>query len=299
MKIINISFFLKSLVNKKNADKFLFFINIGIFLSVFAITSALITFYTEKKISDIEFELIIQHNNKKDYNDTLDEFSQLRNILYTWQKHEKDIISLYQYNASTKLGKKLISINDIYLSELFLNLESYDAAYFDFLFDENIINEIILLSEEFYGKGSSNTKYIKEDIQKLKKYEYLFKKDYSKSYDKIFDYNFSSIVSDIYYGDQFFDNDNLIYIDYKNLQKTMDILDGLFSNFEVLFTDQASTIQVIIDTYNDEIIKLSKRENKIIIVAFILQLLIFFIIQFFEITSIQNEIKKYAKRKIQ
>ena len=49
MKIINISFFLKSLVNKKNADKFLFFINIGIFLSVFAITSALITFYTEKK----------------------------------------------------------------------------------------------------------------------------------------------------------------------------------------------------------------------------------------------------------
>ena len=70
MKIINISFFLKSLVNKKNANKFLFFINIGIFLSLFAITSALITFYTEKKISNIEFELIEQHNEKKDYNDT-------------------------------------------------------------------------------------------------------------------------------------------------------------------------------------------------------------------------------------
>jgi hypothetical protein len=78
----------------------------------------------------------------------------------------------------------------------------------------------------------------------------------------------------------------------------MDISDSLFSSFEILFTDQASTIQAIIDIYNDEIIKLSKRENKIIIVAFIFQLLIFFIIQFFEITSIQNEIKKYAKRKI-
>ena len=298
MKIINISFFLKSLVNKKNANKFLFFINIGIFLSLFAITSALITFYTEKKISNIEFELIEQHNEKKDYNDTLDEFSQYRNILYTWQKHEKDIVSLYQYNASTKLGKKLISINDIYLSELYINLESYDADGFDLLFDENTINQIILLSEEFYGKDSNNTKNIKEDIQKLEEYEYLFKKDYSKSYDKIFDYNFSSIVSEIYYGDQFFDNDNPIYIDYKNLQKSMDILDSLFSSFEVLFTDQASTIQAIIDIYNDEIIKLSKRENKIIIVAFIFQLLIFFIIQFFEITSIQNEIKKYAKRKI-
>ena len=298
MKIINISFFLKSLVNKKNANKFLFFINIGIFLSLFAITSALITFYTEKKISNIEFELIEQHNEKKDYNDTLDEFSQYRNILYTWQKHEKDIVSLYQYNASTKLGKKLISINDIYLSELYINLESYDADGFDLLFDENTVNQIILLSEEFYGKDSNNTKNIKEDIQKLEEYEYLFKKDYSKSYDKIFDYNFSSIVSEIYYGDQFFDNDNPIYIDYKNLQKSMDILDSLFSSFEVLFTDQASTIQAIIDIYNDEIIKLSKRENKIIIVAFIFQLLIFLIIQFFEITSIQNEIKKYAKRKI-
>jgi len=298
MKIINISFFLKSLVNKKNADKFLFFINIGIFLSVFAITSALITFYTEKKISNIEYELIMQHNDKKDYNDTLDEFSQYRNILYTWQKHEKDIVSLYQYNASTKLGKKLVSINDIYLPELYINLESYDADGFDLLFDENTINQIILLSEEFYGKDSNNTKNIKEDIQKLEEYAYLFKKDYSKSYDKIFDYNFSSIVSDIYYGDQFFDNDNPIYIDYKNFLKSMDILDSLFSSFEVLFTDQASTIQAIIDIYNDEIIKLSKRENKIIIVAFIFQLLIFFIIQFFEITSIQNEIKKYAKRKI-
>tara|TARA_B100000780_G_scaffold167905_1_gene117596 strand:+ start:280 stop:1176 length:897 start_codon:yes stop_codon:yes gene_type:complete len=298
MKIINVSFFLRSLVNKKNANKFLFFINIGIFLSIFAISSALITFYTEKKIDTIEFELILQHNDKKDYNNTLDGFSQIRNILYTWQKHEKDIVSLYQYNASTILGKKLISINDIYLPELYLNLESYDADYFDLFFDEDLLNQIMLLSEEYYGKDSSNAKNIKEDIQKLEKYAYLFKKDYSKSYDKIFDYNYSSIVSDIYYGDQFFDNNNPIYIDYRNLQKTMDIFDSLFSSFEILFTDQASTIQAIIDIYNDEIIKLSKRENKIIIVAFIFQLLIFFIIQFFEITSIQNEIKKYAKRKI-
>ena len=298
MKIINISLFLKSLVNKKNANKFLFFINIGIFLSLFAITSALITFYTEKKISNIEFELIKQHNEKKDYNDTLDKFSQLRNLLYTSSKHEKDITSLYQYNASTKLGKKLISINDIYLSELYLNLESYDAMYFNTFFDELFLNELNQVAKEYYGKDSSTVKNIMEDTLKLKKYAYLFKKDYSKSYDKIFDYNFSSIVSDIYYGDQFFDSDNPIYIDYKNFLKSMDILDSLFSSFEVLFTDQASTIQAIIDIYNDEIIKLSKRENKIIIVAFIFQLLIFFIIQFFEITSIQNEIKKYAKRKI-
>lgn len=296
MKIINISFFLKSFVNKKNANKLLFFINIGIFLSLFAITSALITFYTENKISDIEFELIKQHNEKKFYNDSLDEFSQARNLLYTWQKHEKDITSLYQYNASTKLGEKLISINDIYLSELYLNLESYDAKNFDFFLDEIILNELILLAEEYYGKDSFTVKNIIEDTQKLKKYAYLFKKDYSKSYDEIFNYNYSTIVNDMYYGEEFFDTNNLIYVDYKNFLKAMDVFDSLFFSFEVLATDQASTVQGEIDFLNDEIIKLSKRENQIIIIAFILQLLIFLIIQFFEITSIQNEIRKYAKR---
>ena len=68
------------------------------------------------------------------------------------------------------------------------------------------------------------------------------------------------------------------------------------NDIEVLFTDLASTVQANIVIYNDEIIKLSKRKNKIIIVAFILQLLIFLIIQFFEISSIHNEIRKYAKR---
>ena len=296
MKTINISFFLKSFVNKKNANKLLFFINIGIFLSLFAITSALITFYTEKKISNIEFELIKQHNDKKYYNDTLDEFSQIRNVLYTWQKHEKDIISLYQYNASTKLGEKLISINDIYLSELYLNLESYDAKYFDFFLDGNFLNEFILGAEEYYGKDSSTVKNITEDAKELKKYAYIFKKDYSKSYDKIFNYNYSTMVNDMYYGEEFIDTNNPIYLDYKNFFKVMDVFDDLFFSFEVLATDQASTVQGIIDFLNDEIIKLSKRENQIIIIAFIFQLLIFLIIQFFEVASIQNEIRKYAKR---
>ena len=50
--------------------------------------------------------------------------------------------------------------------------------------------------------------------------------------------------------------------------------------------------------YNEEIIKLSKRENNIIIIAFFLQLIIFCIIQYFEINSIQEARKKNAKRKI-
>ena len=49
---------------------------------------------------------------------------------------------------------------------------------------------------------------------------------------------------------------------------------------------------------NKEIIKLSKLESNIIIVAFILQFIIFIIIQYFEINTIQTQTReKNAKRK--
>ena len=42
----------------KNIKKFLIIINVGIFLSIFASTASLITFFIEKKINDIEFEIL-------------------------------------------------------------------------------------------------------------------------------------------------------------------------------------------------------------------------------------------------
>ena len=71
-------------------------------------------------------------------------------------------------------------------------------------------------------------------------------------------------------------------------------LDNLFYLLEIYFTDISSNSQAIINDYNKEIIKLSKRENNIIIIAFFLQLIIFCIIQYFEINSIQEARKKNA-----
>ena len=48
---------------------------------------------------------------------------------------------------------------------------------------------------------------------------------------------------------------------------------------------------------NIEILKLSKNESQIIIFAFIFQFLVFLIIQYFEIMSIQTGTKKNAQRK--
>ena len=110
MRIFNITLLLNSLKKNKNTKQFLLFINIGIFLSIFAISSAVITFYTETEIDGLEFNLINEHNDKKYYDDTLGSFSELRNTLYSWTKHESDMINLYQHSASTKLGAKLLYI---------------------------------------------------------------------------------------------------------------------------------------------------------------------------------------------
>ena len=50
MGIFKITLLLKSIKKNKNTKQFLLFINIGIFLSICAISSAIITFYTETKI---------------------------------------------------------------------------------------------------------------------------------------------------------------------------------------------------------------------------------------------------------
>ena len=199
MRIFNITLLLNSLKKNKNTKQFLLFINIGIFLSIFAISSAIITFYTETKIDSIEFDLITEHNDKKYFDDTLDSFAELRNTLYSQTKHESDMISLYQHSASTKLGSKLLSINDIYLPIVFVDLNSEDSKYLKMFFDEyegiNFLDQVIEAVNLFYESDDWLPKELDKTINAVRKHKDLFNKDYSKYYDKIFNYNFSSILS--------------------------------------------------------------------------------------------------------
>ena len=293
MRIFNITLLLNSFKNNKNVKQFLLFINIGIFLSIFAISSAIITFYTETKIDSLEFDLINEHNDKKYYDDLLDDFSELRNTLYSWTKHESDVINLYQHFASTKLGSKLLSINDIYLPILFIDLNSEDSKYLREFFD--FFDELMEVVDLFYESEDWLPKELDKSIEEIRKHKDLLNKDYSKYYDTIFNYNISPIINDVYYeNNKLIDLDNQIFIDYEKLREFTDELDNLFYLFEIFFTDISSNSQIIINDYNEKIIKLSKRENNIIIIAFFLQLIIFCIIQYFEINSIQQVKKKNA-----
>ena len=300
MRIFNITLLLNSLKNNKNTKQFLLFINIGIFLSIFAISSAVITFYTETKIDSIEFDLITEHNDKKYYDDTLDDFSKIRNTIYSLQKSEDDLVNLYQHSASTKLGSKLLSINDIYLPILFFDLSSEDSKYFQMFFGDDVdgIDYMKVIMDQvnsFYNNDDWLPKRLNKKLKSIKEYKDILNKDYNKYYDKVFSYNYSSILNEVYYeNDQLVDTDNQIYIDYNKMRKFYEEIDDLFYLIEIYLTDYAVHSQSLIDAGNSEIIKLSKRENNIIIIAFFLQLIIFCIIQYFEINSIQEARKKNA-----
>ena len=71
----------------------------------------------------------------------------------------------------------------------------------------------------------------------------------------------------------------------------------LFEVMEKFFYQVSLVYEDDILDFNKKIADLSKQESKIIIVAFIFQFIVFVIIQYFEVLSIQPKKLKNAKRK--
>ena len=56
MKIVRLGLIISFLRSAKNIKQYLLYINIGLFLSIFAVSAAVISFVIETKIDKIEFE---------------------------------------------------------------------------------------------------------------------------------------------------------------------------------------------------------------------------------------------------
>ena len=70
----------------ENKNKALKIINIGIFLSIFASTSAIITYFIEKKINEKEFLLIEEQFQAKDNSSIISEFESIILLLETYNR---------------------------------------------------------------------------------------------------------------------------------------------------------------------------------------------------------------------
>ena len=281
----------------KNKKKALFFINIGIFLSVFALTSAGISIFIENKINKLEYEHQSLINDKA-------EFERLQSQVPTYylQSVQSDIIDrtseykkdFFDLNSFTS---RLISKKDIYLVAIVSQRdEALEFEEFSEIFGKEYEAEMNYIFELLFNK--EEVKYYKDLIKKI---DNSFKpiineKTYNEYKKIIYDANEKNLIADSLEGNQNFYKGQLykkfkIYEDYKeNIAEFID-----FSNFFLLriidFYDDE------INRVNEEIVYQSSLENKIIGIAFVFQLLVFTIIQFFEISSIAKARRKVINAK--
>ena len=295
MKIAKISLLLTLFKHSSNQSKFLRYINIGLFFALFAISSALITFYIESKIDKLEFNLNEQHIIQRDTKNNLDELVQFKVLIKSLVVSDKAINNLYEYTASTKLGQYTISVDDLYLPGLFLETQDKDLT--KEMTEEGLWEEFGEMLSEWYGEDSETVKNYNETLKSLYKNINFYEKDYSKYYDTLFDYNAKNLINQILTT-----NNSINYYDHE-FQKDNEKLDILYydmflllEHLEKLFFELSGIYQESINQINIDILKLSRNESKIIIFAFIFQFLVFIIIQYFEIMSIQTGNKKNAKR---
>lgn len=297
MRILRFTFLLNTFLNKSNKPKFLKFINIGIFFSLFAVSSALITFYIENKIDKLEYSLSETHIMQKDNKQSIEDFVQMKVVLKSILVSDKAITELYEYTASTNLGRYLITVDDLYLPTLFIEGQE-SAKIFNEITEDGLWEELQEIVGEWFGKDSKEYEDYTEALKSFYKNMDVYNKDYEKYYDRIFNYDLNIVADEILTTEK-----SVNYYDHE-FQKANEKLDILLFDMFILFEVMEKFFYQLSLVYDDDILDLnkkiadlSKQESKIIIVAFIFQFIVFVIIQYFEVLSIQPKKLKNAKRK--
>ena len=291
-----------SLNNAQNKKKALRLINIGIFFTIFAISSAIITFVVEKNIAHKEEELTNLQISVNETGKLISEFENHISIAQIFRDFEEDSMVDKELLANTNIGARVISQKDFYTPYLYILLKDtytqskmYQNDEFDF-FDEN--DEIYKLIID-----SINNVWADEDVKKFKDAMSNFLIDYNKikkiDYDefgfkKITDYN--EIVEDLknwkkidLLSDHFINDYHQDVRDY-HLSSII-----FFKEFMKYIKSIYYAEMDLIKDVNSEILTLSKNEKNIILITFIFQLIIFIIIQIFEINSFNINFKNKKK----
>ena len=272
--------FLKVSLVTKGLSKINIFLNLAIFLSVFAISSTLISIYYESKITDIEKKI-----SKNEI--TLDVLSLsttsipvkvlgLENILNDVKKNN-DIINYFYFS---KIGQ-LFDEYELYYRPV-INLSNYLSSNFTII---KTFEDLINIKDEEMVKNID--KKIFEDLKKN-----------SDNYEE-----FSKIM-------------NQIRLDHEKmgLEKGVKVIkpeilkeyQNYYEKFKIYINDQllhfasiSGTLQTIHNNIKNDNLKLfgeisknSKDSKKFVLFAFFFQLIIFIIVQAMEIITTRREIQK-------
>ncbi len=304
MRILRLSFLKRYFILSKNIKRALLIINTGIFLSIFAATSASVSFYIEKKINEKEFLLIESQQTLRDLSDGLTMFSSIFTLYNTLMNNETSRVSASSLSSMTDFGDKVLSNKDFYLPVIFTATKEIEV------FSE-IINEKIILDEKddvikemtlLEGLLFAIRDWTEEDIKEVETsidefkltVDEIKKINISIYEETIFHSTYLDLLKEINNSDNNSINnyEHKIYKDYKTAMDLNYAAMDLLKTIGLILGGLESTYIDEIKKLNSEISKLSDLEKNIIFIAFILQFIIFFIVQFFEISSVSREINK-------
>ena len=291
---------------QKNKQKALFVINVGIFLSIFAFSTAVISFFIENKIANLQADLTYDQIDVRSNNKIISDIQNQINVLTEQLDKEDVLISEKRFVDEFDTLSKLTSTKDFYEPYIYFNLYNIENEIDEFreigfnIFDKN---------DEFYSEylfPLIEESWSKDDIKEFK----LILEKLDTSINKalkipLSNYSLNEPLSIEEISDQLEDNFNISlnndtirlndYYDTKNV--SYNIVD-----FMVLFLDIFRSFKIgaddTISNYEKEILRYSKLERNIILSTFILQFIIFSIIQIFEINSVNFNLKKKKRKKI-
>ena len=290
MRYLRISLLTDFFLKKKNFEKANKIINFGIFLAVFALTSSTISFIIERKINQKEYEL----------NLTQIEISQVQ-VLNSWLKNSVFIYmedqeqqgreyAIELYNNETNYNFKLVSADDFYKPYTYFVVKEHQIIL-EILKQDDFIKELGIILKDL-GEDETAKRWTKN----FDSFEES-KKTFEKNIDiKRYDLN------------NFLINKNKIFNEIKNLKSATDLdfdsqsrydyvtafeykysLAYIFEAIVEMLDVGISESNLQIKDLSDEIIKLSQLEKNLILSSFLLQFIIFIIIQLFEISSVTRE----------
>ena len=304
MRILRLSFLKQYFILSKNIKRALLIINTGIFLSIFAATSASVSFYIEKKINEKEFLLIESQQTLRDLSDGSTTFSSIFTLYNTLMNNETSRVSASSLSSMTDFGDKVLSNKDFYLPVIFTatkEIEVFSEIINEkIILDEkdDVIKEMTLLEWLLFAIRDWTEEDIKEvetSIDEFKLTVDEIKKINISIYEEtIFHSTYLDLLKEINNSDNNSINnyEHKIYKDYKTAMDLNYAAMDLLKTIGFIFRSLESTYIDEIKKLNSEISKLSDLEKNIIFIAFILQFIIFFIVQFFEISSVSREINK-------
>jgi len=272
--------FLKSSLLTKGIGKIRLFLNVAIFLSVFAISSTLISIYYESKITQIEKKIAD--------NDLLLDVLSVSTLAIPGK-----VLGLE--NISNDVTKNNDILNYFYFSKIGQLFDEYELYYRPVIALSNYLGNNFEVIKNFDGVVNLKNDKLLINIDK-KVFDHI--KQNSKNHE-----DFLKIKDEINKDHKKFKFEKGVkVIDRKNLSKYQ----NYFDKFKIFIEDQLNhfasltgALQVIHNNIKNDNLRLykeisnnSKESKKFIIFAFFFQLIIFLIVQAMEIITTRREIQK-------